>query len=199
MKRVFWIALITFGSTAALQAQKIQIPESWDRLAAKADEVDNVTLDKSMLGLASKFMKDDDDKDSGEVNRLLSKLKAIYVRHLEFKTPGQYTYSDVEPVRAQLNTAQWTQIVDVKDKTSKENVSVYVKEVNHEKVGIVVLAEEPTELTFVQLDGPIDTDDLDKLGGNFGVPKLQLRGNNKGTPAPPSSDAKTPSAPDVKK
>ncbi|HEX6805717.1 MAG TPA: DUF4252 domain-containing protein [Terriglobales bacterium] len=170
MKWVMWFALI-LGSGLGAQGQKIQIPASWDKLAAKADEVDNVTLDKSMLGLAAKFVKDDNDQDTVQVEKLLGKLNGIYVRHLEFKNPGEFTEADVEPVRAQLQGPEWSHIVEVNDKSSKEKVIIYVRTSNGKPAGMVILAEEPTELTFVHLDGEIDPQDLDALSGNFGIPK----------------------------
>ena len=171
MKRMYWVALVVLAATLAAHGQKIEIPASWDKLAAKADEVDNVTLDKSMLGLAAKFMKDDNDPDSVEINRLLGKLNGIYVRHLEFKNPGEFTEADVEPVRAQLQGPEWSHVVYVNDKNSKEKVVIYMRMVNGKSSGLVILAEEPTEMTFVHLDGSIDPQDLDRLSGNFGIPK----------------------------
>jgi len=171
VKSIYSVALVLLAASVAAHGQKIQIPASWDKLAAKAQEVANVTLDKSMLGLAAKFMKDDNDQDSVEVNRLLGKLNGIYVRHLEFKNSGEFTQADLEPVRAQLQGPEWSHVVDVKDKNSKENVVIYVRTVDGKSAGLVILAEEPTELTFVHLDGPIDLQDIDRLSGNFGIPK----------------------------
>ena len=171
MKRIYRVALVVLAAVLGAQGQQIQIPASWDNLAAKAQEVDNVTLDKSMLGLAAKFMKDDNDHDSVETNRLLEKLNGIYVRHLAFKNPGEFTEADLEPVRAQLQGPEWSRIVDVNDKNAKEKVVIYVRTRNGKSAGLVILAEEPTELTFVHLDGSIDPQDLDGLGGNFGIPK----------------------------
>ena len=171
MKPIYSVALMVLAASVAAHGQKIQIPASWDKLAAKAQEVANVTLDKSMLGLAAKFMKDDNDQDSVEINRLLEKLNGIYVRHLEFSHPGEFTEADVEPVRAQLVGPEWSHIVDVNDKNSKEKVVIYMRMVNGKSAGMVILAEEPTELTFVHLDGAIDPHDIDALSGNFGIPK----------------------------
>jgi hypothetical protein len=171
VKRIYAVALVVLTATLAAQGQKIEIPSSWDKLAAKADEVDNVTLDKNMLGLAAKFMKDDNDQDSVQINRLLGKLNGIYVRHLEFKNPGEFTEADVEPVRAQLQGPEWSHLVDVNNKNSKEKVVIYMRTVNGKSGGLVIFAEEPTELTFVQLDGSIDPQDIDALSGNFGIPK----------------------------
>ena len=154
----------------AAQAQKIQIPNSWDALAKKADQVTNVTLDKNMLGLAAKFM-NDNEAESKQVEQLVSKLNGIYVRSLEFKKPGEFTEADLQPIRAQLSGPEWTRIVDVNDKSSKETVTIYMRQVSDHASGMVVLAAEPTELTFVQLDGTIDPADLAALSGNFGIPK----------------------------
>ena len=160
-------ALLVLASVTAAGAQAIKVPENWDRLAAKADEVVNVTLDKKMLGLASKFM----DEDDAAGKRMISKLNGIYVRSLEFKNPGEFTAADVEPIHAQLQGPEWSHIVSVNSKAEKENVSIYIKTVNNQTVGMVILAEEPTELTFVQLDGPVNPEDLSELSGNFGIPK----------------------------
>lgn len=171
MKRAFWYAIVMIASVLPVAAQTIKIPESWDKLAAKADEVTNLALDKNMLHLGAKFMHDDSaDKDNVAVEKLLSKLNGIYVRDLEFKTEGKFTDADVEPIRAQLQSPEWSRMIDVNDKTAKEIVQIYLRQVNGQNVGIVILAEEPTELTFVHLDGPINFDDLGALGGNFGIP-----------------------------
>jgi hypothetical protein len=161
-------AMLVLASVITAGAQAIKVPENWDRLAAKADEVVNVTLDKKMLGLASKFM---DDEDDAAGKRMISKLNGIYVRSLEFKNPGEFTAADVEPIHAQLQGPEWSHIVSVNSKAEKENVGIYIKTVNNQTVGMVILAEEPTELTFVQLDGPVNPEDLGELSGNFGIPK----------------------------
>jgi hypothetical protein len=170
VKPMYSVALVVLTATLAAQGQKIQIPASWDKLAAKAQEVDNVTLDKNMLGLAAKFVKDDNDQDSVKVNQLLGKLNGIYVRHLEFKNPGEFTQADLEPVRAQLQGPEWSRVVDVNNKTAKETVVIYARIVDGKSAGMVILAEQPTELTFIHLDGSIDPQDIDALRGNFGIP-----------------------------
>jgi hypothetical protein len=168
MKRIAWCAALILASVLASQAQQIKVPESWDKLAAKADEVVNVTMDKKMLQFASKFMEDEDD---AEGRRIVQKLNGLYVRSLEFKKSGEFTEADVAPIRAQLLGPEWSHMVDVDSKSNKEKVEIFIKTVNGQTLGMVILAEEPTELTFVHLDGPINPEDLDELGGNFGIPK----------------------------
>ena len=40
--------------------------------------------------------------------------------------------------------------------------------------GLAVIAAEPKELTFVHIDGTIDPDTLGKLGGQFGIPNVEM-------------------------
>lgn len=166
--KILWCAVLILASGIAAGAQEIKVPSSWDQLAAKADEVVKVTMDKKMLQFASKFM---DNEDDAEGKRLIAKLNGLYVRSLEFKKPGAYTDADVEPIRAQLQGPEWSRIVQVESKPDKEHVEIFLKMVNNQSMGLVVLSQEPTELVLVHLDGPINPEDLDNLSGNFGIPK----------------------------
>ncbi len=166
--KTIWCAVLILAAGMGAGAQEIKVPSSWDKLATKADEVVKVTMDKKMLQFASKFM---DDKDDAEGQRLIAKLNGLYVRSLEFKKPGAYTDADVEPIRAQLQGSEWSRIVQVDSKSDNEHVEIFLKTVNNQTMGLVVLSQEPTELVLVHLDGPINPEDLDSLSGNFGIPK----------------------------
>jgi len=168
MQRVWWCAVFVVASVLASGAQALKLPESWDRLAAKASEVVHVDMNRDMLQFASNFMEKEDDDHS---RQLVSKLNGIYVRSLEFKQEGAFTDADVEPIRAQLRGPEWSHIVDVTSKPEKEKVDIYIRTVNNQPMGMVILAQEPMELTFVHLDGPISPQDLGALGGNFAIPK----------------------------
>lgn len=191
MRSIFWCALLVVAPSLAGTAQiapqigapaQIKVPESWDKLAAKADEVVNVTLDKKMLAFASRFMEDEDDQ---EAKQMVANLNGIYVHSLEFRHEGEFTDADVEPIRAQLRGPEWSRIVDVRSRVDKQNVEIYVKMVNGNSAGIVILAQEPTELTFVHLDGPINPEQISELSGNFGIPRgIRV--------PPPQSAPKTP-------
>jgi len=41
----------------------------------------------------------------------------------------------------------------------------------------VVIAAEPKELTVVSIIGSIKPEDLRDLGGNFGIPKMEIGGH----------------------
>jgi hypothetical protein len=156
---------------APLSAQEIKLPASLERLASKATDVVDVTMDANLLQLASRFLSDK-DADDAQVKKLISGLKGIYVRSFEFAKAGEYQESDVEPLRAQLRNPAWSRIVGVRSEKSGDNAEVYIKTDNKKIGGLVILSTEPKELTIVSIEGSIDPDQLNELGGHFGIPKL---------------------------
>lgn len=166
------LAALACIALAPLAAQDIKIPPSLDRLAAKASDVVDVTMDSNLLQLASRFLSNK-DSDDAKVKKLISGLKGIYVRSYEFEKTGEYQESDVEPIRAQLRNPAWSRIVGVRSQKSGENSEVYVKTGNNKIGGLVIVSTEPKELTIVSIQGSIDPDQLNELGGHFGIPKVE--------------------------
>lgn len=166
--------IATIALAAALfpaWAQEIKLP-NLDALAEKADESVVVTLDKSMLRLAGRFL-DDKDNDEARARKLIAGLDAVYVRSFEFSQEGQYSMADVEAVRSQLQSPAWGRLVGVRSKHG-ENVDVYFKDAPNGQVGgIVVIDAEPRELTIVTISGNLDPEKLVGLGGEFGIPRLE--------------------------
>jgi hypothetical protein len=179
-------SLLAVGIAAALilplAAQDVKMPVNLDRLAEHATETVDVTLDSSMLQLASRFLSKD-DPDQVHVKQLVSKLKGVYVRSFEFDKDGQYSKGDVEAIRSQLKTPSWTRIVGVKSTKGGDNSEIYLKRNGDQVAGLVLINAEPKELTIVHIDGAIDPAELSELGGHMGIPKLDKpgHGDNGGT------------------
>ena len=171
MKRnVFGFVMAMALAMPAAAYQDIKMPVQLEKLAQRATESVDVTLDASMLQLASRFLSKD-DPDEAQVKKLVSKLKGVYVRSFEFDEEGQYSKSDVESIRTQLRAPGWSRIVGVKS-LKGENCEVYLKRDGDLVGGLVVVDAEPKELTIVHIDGPIDPEELSQLGGHLGIPKL---------------------------
>src|SRR5262249_42743153 len=128
-----------------------------------------------MLRWASKFLSAE-DPDEARAAKLVANLKAVYVRSYEFDKAAEYTSADVEALRSQMRVPGWSRVVGVRSETDGENVDVFFKLDNEKMAGIVVIAAEPKELTFVNIVGPIEVDQLADLGGEFGIPRLKLKG-----------------------
>ena len=172
--RLFSLAVAMWMSVPVWAASDsdIKFPVSFDKLAERAKESVDVTLDASMLQLASGFLSHE-DADEAEVKKLVSKLKGVYVRSFEFDKEGEYSQSDVEAIRVQLKG--WSRIVGVKS-TKGENSDIFVKKNGDSIAGLVVISAEPRELTVVHIDGPINPEELSRLGGHMGIPRIDSSG-----------------------
>lgn len=176
MKLILKIAVGAALVLPAWGSDDLKFPVSLDRLSGRATESVDVTLDSSMLQLASAFLSNDPDQK--QVKKIVSKLKGVYVRSFEFGKEGQYSMADVEAIRSQLKAPGWSRIVGVRS-IKGENSEVYLKKTGNAIDGLVVIDAEPKELTVVHIDGPIDPEELSDLGGHMGIPKLGKSGPEK--------------------
>ncbi len=172
MRKLVFAALFAL---LPISAQEIKLPPNLEKLADKAREVVDVTMDGPLLQLASRFLSDR-DPDEARAKRLVSGLKSIYVRSFEFDNAGEYQPSDLEPLRAQLKPPAWSRIVGVKSRRNGDNAEVYLKSENGAIAGLAVISAEPKELTIVHIVGSIQPEDLRDLGGQFGIPRFEYKG-----------------------
>jgi hypothetical protein len=171
MKRsLLKLAIIAIAAAPVWAADDFKLPVNLEKLAERATESVDVTLDQSTLQLASGFLSKD-DPDEAQVKKLISKLKGIYVRSFEFDKEGQYSMSEIQALREQLKGPNWTRIVGVRS-IKGENAEVYMLKNGDQIGGIVVLDAEPKELTIVHVDGPISPEELSRLGGHMGIPEI---------------------------
>ena len=141
------------------------------QLAARASDVTEVTLSKSMLAFAAKIMNGKNDNDAA-TRRLIEGLDGIYVRDYEFDKAGEFSAEDVEQLRKQFETAEWSSLVKESERKTGESTDIMVKLVNGESHGMFILDVEPKELTIVLILGPIKMEDLSKLKGIGGLSAL---------------------------
>ncbi|HEV8038761.1 MAG TPA: DUF4252 domain-containing protein [Bryobacteraceae bacterium] len=167
-------SILLAAGLAPLWAQEIKLPANLDKLSAKAEESIEVTLDGSLLKMAARFLSDKDDPDVAKVKRLLAKLEGVYVRSYQFSEDGDYSRADVESVRSQLQAPAWGRIVGVRSRRDGGDVDVFLKVPGNGTLGgAVIIVAEPRQLTFVNVVGTIDPDEVANLGGQFHIPKLR--------------------------
>ena len=172
MKRLLLILLlITIASPLSAQRLNLDFPG----LAERADEVIDVTLDASMLRIASRFFSGS-DREERAIRDMVQKLEGIYVKSFTFKGDNAYDRALVDRVRGQLGPS-WKRIVTVRSKT-RENVEVFTDMRGEDIRGLVVISAEPRELTIVNIVGPIDLDRIADLRG-LGVPKIEIEREKK--------------------
>ncbi len=174
------IFLIALAAGASAQQSPFPPPSSVEKdLAARASNVSEVTLDKSMLGFASKFM-GKNGKDDADTRQLIQNLDGIYVRDYEFDKEGAVSQDDIDSLRKHYETKDWTPIVHERERKSGETDDIMVKLVNGEPQGLFILSAEPKELSIVLILGPIRPDQLGKLKGLGGLGALGAIGAGAG-------------------
>jgi hypothetical protein len=167
----FMLAPTLFALTVPgiAQAGKLQL-ENLEKLADRAADVNDVTLDGAMLQLATAVLKSSGDPDASQLLEVMKGLTGIYVKNFEFDEPGQYSQADVEAIRKQLTGPGWQRIVTSASKRSNERDEVYLLKQGDKISGVAILVAEARELTVVNIVGAIDPEKLGALAGHFGIP-----------------------------
>jgi hypothetical protein len=173
MRNVVALTALLVLSAHAVHAQDVVIPRDIENLSGKAVNTVNVTVDGALLRLAGNFLSST-DPEQRIVKSLIDSLKGIYVRSFQFAGPGEYSEADVESLRSQLKVPLWSRVVGVRSSRGGEDVDVFLKMEKDKIAGLVVIAAQATQLTFVNIVGPIDLEQLSSLGGQFGIPKLEV-------------------------
>ncbi|HUA24306.1 MAG TPA: DUF4252 domain-containing protein [Steroidobacteraceae bacterium] len=173
-------ALLALPALAfAADPGRLQLPD-FTALSKKASQSVDISLDPSLLRLASGVISSDNDADSAAVNGVIQGIRGIYVRSYTFDKPGEYSTEDVKSVEAQLLAPGWQPIVSTHDLKKGNKVDIYVLRNGNRTDGLAIIAADPRELTIVNIVGSIDLAKLARLQGQFGVPKIGLTAN--GTP-----------------
>ena len=149
-------------------AQTLTIPDRIEKLASRARESENITLDGALLKLAAAFL-NSNDRDQKVAKDLISKINGIHVRNFEFEKEGEFSDRDLDPLRDQLKAPAWSRIVESREKDAHQQI--FVRAEKDRIAGLVILSAERRELSIVIIDGSIDLKQLSSLGGQFGIPK----------------------------
>jgi Domain of unknown function (DUF4252) len=170
LRRSGWMLVGLLPVLAAAQAGKLVIPNFAD-LAQKATGSVDITLDGDMLKSASLLLSATGARNSGDADlpSLVAGLKAITVRSFTFDQPDMYSQQAVDGVLAQVDIPGWQKVISVRQKGQR--VEIHMRQ-NAEDGGLLIVSEEPKELTIVNIAGKINMDQLRQLQGHLGVPNI---------------------------
>ena len=166
--------LLLLAFPVVLWAQDLKLPPGIEKLAAKAKETVEVNMDGPMLRWAAKFLSTEDPEEK-KAAKLVANLKGIYVRSFEFSEEGACSAPEVDALRAQFHSPEWSRVVGIRSEREGDNVDVFFKLENEKMAGIVIISAEAKELTFVNIVGPLEVNQLADFGGEFGIPKLKTK------------------------
>jgi Domain of unknown function (DUF4252) len=162
----FLVALVLLPDAAFAQGGRIQL-DHLNRLADKATETVDVTVDSEMLKKSAGFLAGK-GTDTAKLQEVVDGIRGIYVKSFKFDVPDAYTDADVEAVRKQVAREGWSRIVGVREK--QKLAEIYLWKEGGTNGGLVVIAAEANELTVVNIVGNIDLASLAALGPM--IPKL---------------------------
>jgi Domain of unknown function (DUF4252) len=171
MLRRLTLLLACFAPFAVAHAQAplLNLP-AFTQLSSQATESVDISLDSLPLQLAGWLAGHaDSDPASADAAALLKSLHALHVRHYEFASDFVYSQADIAAVRSQLAGAGWSQLVQVRNPSKREDVDIYLA-VDKDKdriTGLAIVASEPREFTIVNAVGSLDPSQVDKLRQHF--------------------------------
>jgi hypothetical protein len=165
-------SVATLAQTQAPQAQAPQpdwTPQGIEALGQYASSRTEFTLDHSMLVLASKLDQDDED-----LRRVIAGVNGVSVHSYRFSGPGMYDPSLLSAVRQQYRAAGWKHMVSNHDKNGGSGATdLWIRFDNNAITNIAVLFAGQNQLNFIAVSGSISPIDLLRLGGHFGIPKIE--------------------------
>lgn len=180
--RTFGCALLLAFAAALAAAQQPRLRLDLPAVAARATEVNDVTLDGAVLHLGMAFLDHDDSLNRSD-REALSQLQGIYVKTFEFDHDAAVSDADLAPIREQLKSAGWTRIVSVHSSRhgqSAEDDEVYICTASAGTIsGMAIISREGHELDLVNIVGNIRPDQIAALGGHLGIPMLDFSGKDK--------------------
>ena len=162
---ILLLALLTPGAALA-QGARLQLGHL-DKLAEKAEETVDVTVDAAMLKETAGFFAGK-GADTAKLQQMLQGITGIYVKSFEFSAPNAYSESDINTVRKQLTGPGWSRVVGIREKD--ELTEIYLWKERDTNGGLVVISAEQNELTIVNIVGRVDLASLGALGHM--IPKL---------------------------
>ncbi len=160
------LALVLFPGAVSAQGARIQL-DHLNRLADKATETVDVTVDSEMLKKSAGFLAGR-GADTAKIQELVEGITGVYVKSFKFDMPDVYAESDIETVRKQVAREGWSRIVGVRGK--RELTEIYLWKEGGANGGLVVIAAQANELTVVNIVGKIDLASLAALSPM--IPKL---------------------------
>ena len=153
-------------------AQTIKVPESFEKLAAKAREVVDIKMDENSVTVTEKGKETHVVKEKEK--KSTDRIKGGFVRSYEFDNVGEYSQADVEAIRSQLSGNGWSCMVNVRNNKKGETTQICTHSSGGKGDGLVVLAAEPKELTIINILGTGDLADIGSMHEHIPLPDMSF-------------------------
>ena len=156
--RLMILTVLLAAVTVIARGQKLDLtlPEG---LAAKASEKTEINLDPDTVAAGKGMIASALPKDMAAK---LAGMKEVHILSYEFDKTGQYSASDIEPIRKQVAKGSgWSPIVNVKEKD--ETTEIYVYKQGDKVAGILLISAEAKEFSIIHVIGEMSMASLQEL------------------------------------
>ena len=197
--RIVLAVLIAISAArgAEAQGQREWVPRGIEALRQGASSKTEFTLDHSMLVIASKLDRDDED-----LERVIAGVNGLSFHTYRYPRPWMYDPGALNSVKQEYRAAGWHQVVYSHGKYgSRESTELWIHLEHSAITNIAILVARSREVTFILVSGSISPLDLLHIGGHLGIPKIEggvevpnTRRLPRGKPAAPPVAAPGPEA-----
>jgi hypothetical protein len=172
--RLFRIVLavliaVSAARSADAQGQHEWVPRGIEALRQGASSKTEFTLDHSMLVIASKLDRDDED-----LQRVIAGVNGLSFHIYRYPRPWMYDPGALNAVKQEYRAAGWHQVVYSHGKYgSRASTELWIHLERSAITNIAILVARPNEVTFILVSGSISPLDLLHISGHLGIPKIE--------------------------
>jgi hypothetical protein len=157
----------TQAPVAPLNQVREWVPEGIAALGQNASSRTEFTLDHSMLVLASRL-----DKVNEDLRRVIAGVNGVSVRSFHFPGAVSYDPAIMDWISQQYREAGWQHLVNKHRDDGGLTTDLWVH-LDHASIrDVAVLFVGVKDLNFVSVSGSITPVELLHLSGHFGIPKI---------------------------
>ena len=169
LSAIAFVILIAVSAVKLTEAQQQEwVPRGVEALRQKASSKTEFALDHSMLVMASKL-----DRDNEDLRRVIAGVNGISVHSDRFSGAGMYDLAALSSVKEEYRAAGWKQVMNTEKEGGQGVTDIWMRLENNAISNVAVLLAKATEVDFIAVSGSISPVDLSHLGGHFGIPKIE--------------------------
>jgi Domain of unknown function (DUF4252) len=169
--RIVFVVLITLSVAKFAQAQQPDdwVPQGVEALRQGASSKVEFALDHSMLVFASRLDADDDD-----LRRVIAGVSGVSVHCYRFPDAWMYDPAILTSVKKEYHAAGWEHLVNNHAKDGGPGVTDLWIRLQHKAISnVAILVASAKQVNLIEVSGSISPIDLLRLGGHFGIPRIE--------------------------
>jgi hypothetical protein len=155
------------GAAGPVEQAREWVPDGIAALGQSAASRTEFRLDHSMLVLASKL-----DRNNEDLRRVIAGVNGVSVRGFRFADDISYDPAMVEAISQQYREAGWLHLVSNHKSGSGVHSDLWIHLDEAIIRDIAVLVVGTKQISFVAASGSVTPLDLLHLSGHFGIPKM---------------------------